>query len=113
MKAFLVPALVIVSGLANATGLVDDSAFKSKGVSSTCETIILNAVEKRCNADSLRAEGKSRMNPCQDFEADISSSGKFQGELEAGGSAGDADTYWYAITVRDAASCKFSLTSEQ
>jgi hypothetical protein len=112
MKLLIIATALIGSMAFAADGLVEQVA-KDGGVNSACANTILSQVEKRCNADSLKAEGKDRMNPCQDFDADIAASGQYKGQLEAGGAAGDADMYWYVITIRDAGSCKFGLTSEQ
>jgi hypothetical protein len=108
MKSLLIATVFLGQMAFAADGLVEQVA-KEAGVSTACANKIMIQVEKRCNADSLAAEGKNRMNPCQDFDSDVATSGA----VEAGGAAGDADEYWYVITIRDASKCKFSLKSEQ
>lgn len=112
MKSLILAAALIGSSAFAANTLIDEVA-KDAGVNTACATRIMLAVQKRCNSDSLAAEGKDRMNPCQDFDADVATEGDSQGKVEAGGYAGDADGYWYTITIRDAGLCKFSLAAQQ
>ena len=110
MKSLIITALLITSGFAMADRF---PGFAESGLSQACENRVMTAVQKKCNADSLAAEGKDRMNPCQDFQSDIATQGDATGKLEAGGYAGDADGYWYTIDILNAEACKFSLKAQQ
>lgn len=114
MKKYI--ALGILAGLAvtaYASAATAPNPFRTMGLSPACAKRVAAAGIAYCNNESLKVEGKDRMNSCIEPGADIATGGQYDGMLEVSGTAGDADTYWYAVQIEDAAHCKYKLISEQ
>jgi hypothetical protein len=115
MKNLITFILVCVSTTTMAADFTQapSDPFQSMGLSSSCAKRIIAAGIAYCNNESLKQEGSERMNECIEPQSDIATGGQYSGMLEVSGTAGDADSYWYAVQIEGATNCKYKLISEQ